>query len=91
MILNTARFLGKTLTPEQVTELAEHLSFKNMKVNPFVNQECVVENLRKIHGRTHNSQFMRKGKVGSWKEELSPETVAKMDAWIEANKIEGLF
>jgi hypothetical protein len=79
------------MSPEQIQELAEHLSFEKMKNNPFVNQEGVVENLRKIHGRTHNSHFMRKGKVGSWKEELSPEIVAKMDHWIAHNKIEGLY
>ena len=62
-----------------------------MKNNPSVNQEYVVENLRKIHGRTHNSSFMRKGQVGTWKDELSPEMINRLDKWIQENQIQGLY
>jgi len=62
-----------------------------MKNNPSVNYEDVVGNMRKMHGTDHNSKFFRKGKVGSWKDEMTPEMVAKLDAWIAENKIEGLY
>ena len=39
VIRKTADFLDKTISPDQVTQLAEHLSFKNMKNNMAVNKE----------------------------------------------------
>ena len=39
VIRKTAGFLGKTISPSQVTQLAEHLSFKSMKNNTAVNKE----------------------------------------------------
>lgn len=62
-----------------------------MKNNPSVNYEDIVGNMRKMHGKVHDSKFMRKGKVGSWKEEMTPEMIAKMDAWMEKNQIQGLY
>jgi len=91
IIRQTAEFVGKTLSDEQVNILEKHLSFESMKNNPSVNYEDIVGNMRKMHGTAHNSKFMRKGKVGSWKDEMTPEMVAKLDAWIAENKIEGLY
>lgn len=62
-----------------------------MKNNPAVNYEDIVGNMRKMHGKNHDSKFMRKGKVGSWKDEMTPEMSAKLDAWIAQNKIDGLY
>lgn len=62
-----------------------------MKNNPSVNYEDVVGNMRKMHGTVHNSKFMRKGKVGSWKDEMTPEMIAKLDAWTANNQIPGLY
>ena len=39
VIRKTADFLNKTLSPDQVSKLAEHLSFKKMKDNKAVNKE----------------------------------------------------
>lgn len=91
IIRQTADFLGKPLTDEQVNILEKHLSFDSMKNNPSVNYEDIVGNMRKMHGKVHDSKFMRKGKVGSWKEEMTPEMIAKMDAWMEKNQIQGLY
>jgi len=91
IIRETATFLGKEMTGDQVDALAEHLSFENMKNNPAVNQLELIENLKKIHKREYSTQFIRKGKVGSWKEELSPEMNAKLDEWIARERIEGLY
>lgn len=62
-----------------------------MKTNPSVNYEDVVTKMRQLHGSNHDSQFMRKGKVGSWKEEITPEMNAKLDAWISKYKIPDLY
>ena len=39
VIRKTADFLNKTISPDQVFQLAEHLSFKKMKDNKAVNKE----------------------------------------------------
>jgi len=87
----TARFLGKTLSPSDMEKLLDHLSFESMKANPFINLDEITNQLTQIHGLTRKTHFMRKGKVGSWKEELSPESIKKLDDWISSNKIKGLW
>ncbi len=62
-----------------------------MKSNPFVNYDEVTDKLTRVHGVERKTHFMRKGKVGSWKEELSLESIQKLDAWISVNKIPGLW
>jgi len=91
VIRQTADFLGKEISEPQVSSLEEHLSFENMKNNPAVNQVELIANLQKIHKRGHSTQFIRKGKVGSWKDELGPEMNAKLDEWIDRERIEGLY
>jgi hypothetical protein len=79
------------LTSEQKVKLLEHLSFENMKSNPHVNMDEITHFLTTKHGIPRKTHFMRKGKVGSWKEELSPQSVKKLDEWISQNKINGLW
>ncbi|CAL8122462.1 unnamed protein product [Orchesella dallaii] len=91
VIRQTANFLGVTLTDEKVERLTDHLSFESMRKNPAVNYEDIVCNMRNLHGSYHESKFMRKGKVDSWKDEMTPEMVEKLDAWVAKNKINGLY
>lgn len=91
IILQTAKFLGKELTQDQVSQLTHHLSFEQMSKNPAVNYEDVVSNMRNLHGTFHDSKFMRKGQVGSYKEEMTPEMLEKFDKWSERNRINGLY
>ncbi|XP_046400820.1 luciferin sulfotransferase-like [Ischnura elegans] len=67
----------------QLSELCSHLSFEAMKSNVSVNYTFwentdIVSCLGDI-----NRNFMRKGKVGSWKEEMSPHMAKRFDTWIE--------
>ena len=48
VIRKTAKFLGKTLSENDVTRLQEHLSFKNMKSNKAVNKEDLAGVMRKV-------------------------------------------
>ncbi|GLH10758.1 Uncharacterized protein GBIM_15660 [Gryllus bimaculatus] len=76
VIRRTAKFLGKILSEEQVTRLAEHLDIKRMKENPSTN--CV-DLLRKA--RISDEQpFIRKGVVGEGRRLMSPEMAARFDA-----------
>jgi len=85
-------FLGKSLTENDKSKLADHLSFENMKKNPATNyDEITMLFSEKLHGRELKNPFIRKGKVGAWKEELSPKQIELLDSWIEQNKIQGLY
>ncbi|CAE8592221.1 unnamed protein product [Polarella glacialis] len=71
-----ANFLGRSLTPEQVNRIVEHSSFEQMRANPMTN----ASQMPKIEGE---SDFMRKGKVGDWKNYFSAEQDVRMNAWIK--------
>jgi len=71
--------------------LLDHLSFESMRTNPYVNYDEITETLTKARGNERKTHFMRKGEVGSWKEELSPESITKFNVWINQNKIHGLW
>lgn len=79
-----ATFLGKTLSDEDVKKLVEHTRFHNMAKNASVNYEHWDD----IGFRNKNeAKFMRKGKVGDWRNYLSKEENEKFDEWIKsANK-----
>ncbi|XP_043241911.1 luciferin sulfotransferase-like isoform X2 [Amphibalanus amphitrite] len=82
VITKVAKFLGKTLTDEQMEKLVNHLHIDNMRKNPNVNNEF----LRDVPGLMDPERsFINKGQTGSWKAHLTPEMVKKMDAWIEEN------
>ena len=91
MLERTAKFMGKSLSEEDKKKLLSHLSFESMKSNPYVNYDEITDKLTRVHGTERKTHFMRKGKVGSWREELSPHSIHKLDKWIEANRIEGLW
>lgn len=77
-------FLGKKpLSSEELSKVCAHLSFDSMKANSSVNYKFweKKEVVSKMDGT--NCNFMRKGKVGSWKEEMSPELAKRFDDWIE--------
>lgn len=80
-----AQFLNKETSEEQVQLLCKHLSFETMKSNSAVNFEDRVERIKKFNSDIKDGTFMRSGTVGKYKEELSPETVAKFNEWIKKN------
>ncbi|CAG9859341.1 unnamed protein product [Phyllotreta striolata] len=62
VIKEVADFLEKPLSPENISLLAEHLSFDSMKKNPAVNYEMVVNLNRKYKFTDTDGCFMRSGK-----------------------------
>jgi len=91
VVLKTAEFLGKTMSDTQLEKLLNHLSFESMKSNPAVNNDEAIGNLNQLLGIQKKTHFIRKGKVDSWKEELSAESVKKLDDWIAKNRIDGIW
>ncbi|XP_071452345.1 luciferin sulfotransferase-like [Hetaerina americana] len=68
---------------EQLSDLCSHLSFEAMKSNVSVNYTFwekpeLISLLGDINGN-----FMRKGKVGSWREEMNSDIAKRFDTWIE--------
>lgn len=69
-----AKFLGKDLTDEQISMVTETTSFKNMKNNNVVNYEYWSQ--MREEG---SAPFMRKGKVGDWKNHFTVAQSQLMD------------
>uniref|UniRef100_A0A7G3AYZ2 Putative sulfotransferase 1 family member d1 n=1 Tax=Lutzomyia longipalpis TaxID=7200 RepID=A0A7G3AYZ2_LUTLO len=88
VIRRVADFLGKSLTDEQVETLADHLTFDKMSKNESVNFEEERKTFDKMFNMKHDQKdndynFIRKGKVGSYREEMTPEMIERFDAWIQ--------
>lgn len=86
-IRQVSAFLGKNLTDEQVSALEDHLSFKSMKKNPALNLEPILAMMEKPVSSEENPDetFIRKGKVGDWKNYMSKELSEKFDRFTEEN------
>lgn len=84
IIKKTAKFLNRTITNEQIIELSEHLKFSKMRTNPAVN----LEHILKEKGADENNpdvKFIRKGKIGDWKNYMSADLSQKFDNWMQKN------
>lgn len=82
-IRQLAKFLGKSMTDEQVDAIAKYTTFEAMKENPVVNRTD------KVQAGVFDFKivpFMRKGKMDSHKDELSAQQIAILDSWISRNK-----
>ncbi|XP_077455606.1 sulfotransferase family 2, cytosolic sulfotransferase 3 isoform X2 [Stigmatopora argus] len=73
-----ANFLGKKLSEEVIKKIADHCSFKSMKVNIMSNFSLVP----KMYMDADKSQFLRKGIVGDWKKHFSSEQLAHFSSTI---------
>ncbi|XP_055693934.1 luciferin sulfotransferase-like [Lutzomyia longipalpis] len=90
VIRRVAEFLEKPLTDEQITNLADHLKFDNMTKNASVNFEEELNYIQKVikKKKENDYNFIRKGKVGSYHDEMTPELIAKFDTWIEERMVQ---
>ncbi|XP_045104699.1 sulfotransferase 1E1-like [Portunus trituberculatus] len=79
-------FLGTNLTPQQLDNVARHTSFKEMKKREEITLGAGTgEKMFNQEITKRDGGFFRKGETGDWKNKLSPELTAKVDAWIEKN------
>ncbi|XP_038107835.1 sulfotransferase 1A1 [Culex quinquefasciatus] len=82
-------FFGKSLSSEEVERLEKHLSFEVMKDNKFANNQNLVSYLNEAMGRKiPDFRFMRKGQIGSYKDELPEEYVNKLKLLVK-NELKG--
>ncbi|XP_071633809.1 luciferin sulfotransferase-like [Temnothorax longispinosus] len=81
-IKKTAKYLGKTVTDEQVIGLREHLKFSKMVENPSVNIKLLLGDKDEPNDDP-NLNFIRKGKVGDWTNHMSEDLARRFDKWTE--------
>merc|ERR1712071_218459 len=80
-IEKVCKFLGKSLSDEQLELLTKHLHFDNFSKNRAVNYETTKE-----EGFANDTgNFIRKGKTGDWKNHFTPELNRRLDEWIAKN------
>lgn len=72
VIKKVAKFLNKPIPREKEEELTKWLHFDSMKSNSALNHE-------NLYNKTG---FIRVGKIGEHKKEMSPEMIEKFDKWI---------
>ncbi|XP_055706449.1 luciferin sulfotransferase-like [Phlebotomus papatasi] len=86
IIEKTAEFLGKSLNEDQILELADHLTFDKMSKNESVDLLLEIKDLSstlKVTKIDEDFAFVRKGKVGSYREEMPAEMVVKFNEWLQ--------
>ena len=77
MILRLSQHVGKQLTSEQIDRIVNLVSFDNMRDNPKldVKHSEILDNTK--------GRFVRKGKVGDWKNHFSKEQSEMFDQMYE--------
>ncbi|XP_017031991.1 sulfotransferase 1B1-like [Drosophila kikkawai] len=81
VIRRLSRFVGcQDLSDCEMEKLLNHLKFKNMKESKFGNHTNF---FKTFHETKDDFDFMRRGIIGSYKDELSSEQVDKIDKWTQ--------
>ena len=84
MINEIGEFIGYPVPAGKMESFLDHLDIRNFRKNEAVNMKppkgSVPEEVRE------NFNFIRKGKVGDWREHFkSKEVLQKFEDWIEKN------
>ncbi|XP_011684332.1 PREDICTED: sulfotransferase 1C4-like [Wasmannia auropunctata] len=75
-IKKVAAFFGKVYNDEQIAKLVKHLKIENFQKNPMVTEDISM---------IKPEEFIRKGKIGSWKKLFTIEIEEKFNKWITDN------
>jgi hypothetical protein len=92
VVTESAKFLGKSFTRQQIDELCNHLSVDSMRANPSCNNDSLVELAKSLNenGKTAGEfKFIRKGQVGSFKDEFSSETNQAFENFMQQSSLKG--
>ena len=80
------KFMEKDYSQDEIDKLCVHLSFDSIQKNKMINKEETVEQMSTMMGKEYNPQkfsFIRRGKVGGYKQELTPEENEMLDEYIK--------
>jgi hypothetical protein len=86
VVKKAIKFLGKNYTQTQIDELCNHLSIDSMRANPSCNNDLLVAKAKTLNKKptmNGNYRFIRKGEVGSFKEEFTKETDMKFESFMQ--------
>lgn len=91
-VTKTMKFLNKTYTKAEIDKLCQHLSFESMSKNPSCNLQELTKELkesRMVDERAKKEEFcfIRKGRVGSYKEELTQEQEEILNKMVDDPKL----
>ncbi|XP_075166746.1 sulfotransferase 1 [Haematobia irritans] len=82
VIQDVCRFLSKAINEHQLAEMIDHLSFEKMRDNPACNHVREFDSMKEASGReVDDFRFVRRGIVGSHKDELAPNIIENLDEW----------
>ncbi|XP_030388369.1 estrogen sulfotransferase [Scaptodrosophila lebanonensis] len=84
VIEDLCQFLNKTITEEQMQRMLKHLSFEEMKNNPKTNHLWEQAQIKHKDKDKEKHNFVRRGKVNGYKDELTPELIEKADCCLNA-------
>lgn len=90
VIKEAMKFLGKSFTEEEVTKLCKHLSVESMRANPSCNNDGLVEMAKSLNGNGKTSgefKFIRRGQVGSFKEEFNEELDGMFENYLRQQEL----
>lgn len=86
VVSDVCQFLNKKITYDEMEKLVDHLSFDKMKNNPACNHENEFKSIKDAAGvEVEEFRFVRRGVVGSHKDELPQQVIAEFDEWIYDN------
>lgn len=88
VVREVCHFLGKDIADAQLEQILRHLSFDNMRTNAACNHIREFAEVRAAAPSGCESlqfRFIRRGIVGSYKDELPPHMIRECDQWIRDN------
>ncbi|XP_055917405.1 amine sulfotransferase isoform X2 [Eupeodes corollae] len=86
VVSDVCQFLNKKISFDEMEKLVDHLSFDKMKVNPACNHEKEFQSIKQAAGvEVEEFRFVRRGVVGSHKDELPHEVIEEFDEWTDDN------
>ncbi|XP_070498411.1 sulfotransferase 1B1-like [Chironomus tepperi] len=90
-VKKVVKFMEKDYSQDEIDKLCVHLSFDSIKNNKMINKEEIIKQVMEMTGREYNPEkytFIRKGKVGGYKKELTIEQNELMDEYIKKAEFE---
>lgn len=82
-VKKTMKFLDKNYSQSEIDKLCKHLSFDSMKKNPSCNWEPNVLPPELKKENKEKFEFIREGKTGSHKKEMTEEQIEKFNNYLE--------
>lgn len=84
------KFLDKNYSQKDVDKLCNHLSFESIRNNKMINKDEEIKNVKESFGEKYDKNeynFIRKGQVGGYKDELTAEENEMLDQYVNQSAV----